>query len=66
MIDEIDYFPKRDQFKKKIDLGDDWNSLKKLKQSQKVKPLPKEEAGKKNPHNPSDSSKNRPSNNKNS
>jgi hypothetical protein len=65
MIDEIDYFPKRDQFKKKIDLGDDWNSLKKLKQSQKSKPVPKETTGKKIPDQPSDTSKTRPSDKKN-
>ena len=38
MIDEIDYFPKRDRYKKKKDTVEDWNSLKKLKQSTSAKP----------------------------
>ena len=39
-MDEIDYFPKRDKFKVKKDVGSDWNKLKKQKinQSGKVKP----------------------------
>ncbi len=30
-MDEIDYFPKRDKFKVKKDVGSDWNKLKKQK-----------------------------------
>lgn len=39
MIDEIDYFPKRDQFKnkKKKSISEDWNELKKTKTSQDSK-----------------------------
>ena len=31
MIDEIDYFPKRDKFKKKKPVDDGWGELKKLR-----------------------------------
>ena len=45
MIDEIDYFPKRDKYKKKDKAPDsEWNALKKIKTSQgsdKVKPAKK-------------------------
>ena len=39
-MDEIDYFPKRDKYKARKDVGSDWNKLKKQKsaQSTKVKP----------------------------
>ena len=39
-MDEIDYFPKRDKYKARKDVGSDWNKLKKQKsaQSNKVKP----------------------------
>ena len=39
-IDEIDYFPKRDKFKTRKDVGLDWKKLKKQKTTQpsKVKP----------------------------
>jgi len=39
-MDEIDYFPKRDKFKVRKDVGSDWNKLKKQKidQPSKVKP----------------------------
>ena len=39
-MDEIDYFPKRDKFKSRKDLGSDWKKLKKQKTAQpsKVKP----------------------------
>ena len=41
MIDEIDYFPKRDKYKKKkgVDTGEEWDALKKTKtgQDEKVK-----------------------------
>ena len=39
-MDEIDYFPKRDKFKSRKDLGSDWKKLKKQKTTQpsKVKP----------------------------
>lgn len=30
-MDEIDYFPKRDKFKSRKDVGSDWNKLKKQK-----------------------------------
>ena len=33
-MDEIDYFPKRDKFKVKKDVGSDWNKLKKQKTTQ--------------------------------
>ena len=51
-MDEIDYFPKRDKFKVKKDVGSDWNKLKKQKITQpgKVKPpkpLPEEAVKKK-------------------
>jgi hypothetical protein len=38
MIDEIDYFPKRDKFKKKKggDSTDEWDALKKVKTGQDV------------------------------
>ena len=47
-MDEIDYFPKRDKYKARKDLGADWNKLKKQKsaESAKVKDpqsLPKQE-----------------------
>ncbi len=49
-MDEIDYFPKRDKYKKQKDVGSDWNKLKKQKsaQSAKKKPpkSPLEEGGK--------------------
>ncbi len=37
MIDEIDYFPKRDKFKKNKPVGDDWNALKKKREQQDSK-----------------------------
>lgn len=41
MIDEIDYFPRRDKYKKKkgVDTGEEWDALKKTKtvQDEKVK-----------------------------
>ena len=49
-MDEIDYFPKRDKYKARKDVGSDWNKLKKQKsaQSNKVKPPhPPPEEGKK-------------------
>jgi len=49
-MDEIDYFPKRDKYKTRKDLGSDWNKLKKQKsgQSTKVKlPQPPHEEEKK-------------------
>ena len=51
-MDEIDYFPKRDKFKVKKDVGSDWNELKKQKITQpgKVKSSkssPEEEVKKK-------------------
>ena len=38
MIDEIDYFPKRDKYKKKKggDSADEWDALKKAKTGQDV------------------------------
>jgi hypothetical protein len=38
MIDEIDYFPKRDKFKKKKggDSADEWDALKKVKTHQDI------------------------------
>ncbi len=52
MIDEIDYFPKRDKYKTRKKIGSDWNELKKQKSAQgaKEKSLgkdPKEEEKKK-------------------
>lgn len=46
MIDEIDYFPKRDKYKKKQPADDGWNELKKLKSEQDGK---KKKSGKQNP-----------------
>ncbi len=37
MIDEIDYFPKRDKYKKNKPVDDDWNALKKKRQQQDSK-----------------------------
>ena len=37
MIDEIDYFPKRDKFKKNKPVDDDWNALKKKRKQQDSK-----------------------------
>ncbi len=37
MIDEIDYFPRRDQQNKGKTAGDEWGKLKKLKKSGKNK-----------------------------
>ena len=34
MIDEINYFPKRDNFQKKKKIDDDWKELKKQKTQQ--------------------------------
>ncbi|NIQ02713.1 MAG: hypothetical protein GWM98_07030 [Nitrospinaceae bacterium] len=34
MIDEIDYFQKRDKYKKKKGLDEEWGALKKIKSSQ--------------------------------
>ena len=36
-MDEIDYFPKRDNFKNRKDVGSDWNKLKKQKITQPAK-----------------------------
>ena len=36
-MDEIDYFPKREKFKVKKDVGSDWNKLKKQKIDQQAK-----------------------------
>ena len=57
MIDEIDYFPKRDKFKKKGDaLNSEWDALKKTKAGQdsarvkaSKKTGEKEKPGKKKP-----------------
>ena len=50
-MDEIDYFPKRDKYKSRKDVGSDWSKLKKQKsaQSNKFKPSqpPPEEEKKK-------------------
>ena len=47
-MDEIDYFPKRDKYKTRKDVGSDWNKLKKQKSAQPAKvkspqPPPEEE-----------------------
>ncbi len=52
MIDEIDYFPKRDRYKTRKKIGSDWNELKKQKSAQDTKEKstgkdPKEEEKKK-------------------
>ena len=39
-MDEIDYFPKRDKFKVRKDVGSDWNKLKKQKTAQPGKTKP--------------------------
>ncbi len=50
MIDEIDYFPKRDKYKNNKPVDDDWNALKKKceQQDSKIKknekPSPKKPA----------------------
>jgi hypothetical protein len=52
MIDEIDYFPKRDKYKTRKKIGSGWNELKKQKSIQDTKEKsirkdPKEEEKKK-------------------
>ena len=47
-MDEIDYFPKRDKYKTRKDVGSDWNKLKKQKSAKPIKiqppqPPPEEE-----------------------
>ena len=37
MIDEIDYFPKRDKYKIRKKIGSDWNELKKQRFTQDTK-----------------------------
>jgi hypothetical protein len=37
MIDEIDYFPKRDKYKTRKKIDSDWNELKKQKSTQDTK-----------------------------
>jgi hypothetical protein len=37
MIDEINYFPKRDNYQKKKKKEDDWNELKKMRQQQETR-----------------------------
>lgn len=46
MIDEIDYFPKRDKYKKKkgLDSDEEWEALKKIKTGQDI---PREKSKKK-------------------
>jgi len=56
MIDEIDYFPKRDKYKKKQPVEDGWNELKKLKSEQDGK-IKKTETPKPKKENPSSGSK---------
>lgn len=51
MIDEINYFPKRDRFQKKKKLGDDWNELKKTRERQESR----KKQEKKQPSSPPDS-----------
>lgn len=50
MIDEIDFFDRRSGSGKKTKPGDDWNELKKLRQTQKK---PGTQPGKKDPRPPS-------------
>ncbi len=50
MIDEIDFFVRRNDFQKKKKVGDYWNELKKLKQ--KEKKSDKENAKKKDKSSP--------------
>ena len=54
MIDEIDYFPKRDKFKNNKSVDDDWNVLKKKREQQdsKVKEIKKSSAKKSPQQNP--------------
>ena len=52
MIDEIDYFPKRDKYKARKKIGSDWSELKKQRSTQDTKQKfigkdPKEEEKKK-------------------
>ena len=47
-MDEIDYFPKRDKYKARKDIGSDWSKLKKQKSAKSTKvqtpqPPPEEE-----------------------
>lgn len=42
MIDEIDYFPKRDDYKTRKKIGSDWNELKKRKTARHAKNEPKD------------------------
>ena len=51
MIDEIDYFPRRDQHNKKKKVDSGWRDLKKQKSEQDAKVRDeKQESGKKPPH----------------
>jgi len=36
-MDEIDYFPKRDKYKTRKDVGSDWNKLKKQKSAESAR-----------------------------
>ncbi len=52
MIDEINYFPKRDNFQKKKKIDDDWKELKKQKtrqDSRKKSPPDKSKPAKRRP-----------------
>jgi hypothetical protein len=42
MIDEIDYFPKRERHNKKKKIDSEWSDLKKQKNKQGEKPIPPE------------------------
>jgi hypothetical protein len=42
MIDEIDYFPRRDQQKKGKTAGEEWGKLKELKTTGKTQKAPKQ------------------------
>ena len=40
VLDEIDYFPKRDKYKAGKNIGSDWNKLKKQKSAKSIKVQP--------------------------
>ena len=50
MIDEIDYFPKRERHNKKKKSGSGWSDLKKQKNKQDENPSDEPPLAEKNPH----------------
>ncbi len=63
MIDEIDYFQKRDKFKKKKGLGldEDWDALKKKRSAPDSKSPPADKPDKKSPPSSPPAARKKPS-----